>query len=164
MTTTNPRTASLDTTVRGDGRNEQPEHASALIFSDKGQYLLHLRDDRPGIREPGAWSCLGGGKEPEDRSLEDTVRRELLEETGIQPCDLQRFTVVEAAEGDGRPLAVAIYTGRWNGDPRCITVTEGVGVAWFSPEQLPLEKMSRTTADLVRQHAASRGPALPGPH
>lgn len=63
----------------------EPVNASALIHDGHGRYLLHLlhlRDDLPGIWEPGAWSLLGGGREPGDASLEDTVRRELREEVG----------------------------------------------------------------------------------
>ncbi|MEU9497984.1 hypothetical protein [Streptomyces sp. NPDC048196] len=43
-------------------------NASALIHNGAGAYLLHLRDDIPGIWEPGAWSLLVGGQEPGDRS------------------------------------------------------------------------------------------------
>ncbi|MFD7056233.1 NUDIX domain-containing protein [Streptomyces mirabilis] len=64
----------------------QPDtaNASALIYNDRGEYLLHLRDYFPGrIGEPGMWSLLGGGREPQDATLEHTVRRELAEEAGL---------------------------------------------------------------------------------
>ncbi|WP_258053835.1 NUDIX domain-containing protein, partial [Streptomyces sp. Ru72] len=60
-----------------DSSIPEPENASVLIVNDRGEYLLHLRDQVPGIWEPGAWSLLGGGREPGDRSLGETARREL---------------------------------------------------------------------------------------
>jgi hypothetical protein len=53
----------------------EPQNASALIYNPRGEYLLHLRDNIAGIWEPGSWSLLGGGREPGDASLEDTIRR-----------------------------------------------------------------------------------------
>lgn len=87
-------------------------NASALIHNDAGQYLLHLRDDVPGIWEPGAWSLLGGGREAQDRSLEETVRRELREEAGLDLPDLEPFAVEEARSDDGATISIAIYSGR----------------------------------------------------
>ncbi|MET9535032.1 hypothetical protein ABZY02_31470 [Streptomyces sp. NPDC006649] len=68
----------------------EPEraHASALIYNDRGEYLLHLRDYFPGqIWEPGMWSLLGGGREPQDAPLTAAccagpVGAALLEEGG----------------------------------------------------------------------------------
>lgn len=78
----------------GRSSTVEPQHASALIYNDEaGQYLLPLRDDGPHIWEPGTRSCIGGGREPEDGSLEDTVRRELREETGIQFTNLQHIAM-----------------------------------------------------------------------
>lgn len=129
-------------------------HASALIYNDAGQYLLHLRDDTPGIWEPGAWSLLGGGREPHDGSLEETVRRELREEAGLVLPDLEPFTVEQARSNDGTPLPIAIYACRWNGDAAELALTEGVMLAWFHPNVLPRLRISPTTLDLVRRHAA----------
>ncbi|MFD3955391.1 MULTISPECIES: NUDIX domain-containing protein [Streptomyces] len=63
---------------------------------------MHLRDHLPGlIWEPGAWSLLGGGREPQDRSLEETVRRELREEAGLDLPVLEPYAV-EIATAYGR--------------------------------------------------------------
>ncbi|MFJ8676955.1 NUDIX domain-containing protein [Streptomyces sp. NPDC093589] len=136
-----------------------PVNASALIHNDAGQYLLHLRDDVPSIWEPGAWSLLGGGREAQDRSLEETVRRELREEAGLDLPDLEPFAVEEARSDDGATISIAIYAGRWNGDPADLALTEGVMLAWFAPETLPRLRISPTTVDLVKRHAARAGRA-----
>ncbi|RZU18317.1 NUDIX domain-containing protein [Streptomyces sp. BK239] len=140
----------------------EPEtaNASALIYNDRGEYLLHLRDYFPGrIWEPGMWSLLGGGREPQDATLEHTVRRELAEEAGLDIADLTPFGTEYAFDDAGATVPIAIYAGRWNGDPRELRLTEGVMLAWFAPDDLHRLRIADTTSDLVRRHAASR-PAI----
>ncbi|MFG3552331.1 NUDIX domain-containing protein [Streptomyces sp. NPDC047725] len=135
----------------------EPEtaNASALIYNDRGEYLLHLRDYYPDrIREPGMWSLLGGGREPQDATLEHTVRRELAEEAGLDLGDLTPFGTEYACD-DGASVPIAIYASRWNGDPRDLRLTEGVMLAWFAPKDLHRLRIAPTTCDLVRRHAAS---------
>ncbi|MZE68675.1 NUDIX domain-containing protein [Streptomyces sp. SID5789] len=132
-------------------------NASALIYNDRGEYLLHLRDYFPGqIWEPGMWSLLGGGREPQDATLEHTVRRELAEEAGLDLADLTPFGTEYATDDAGTTVPIAIYAGRWNGDPRELQLTEGVMLAWFAPDNLHRLRIADTTSDLVRRHAASR--------
>lgn len=136
----------------------EPEaaNASALIYNDRGEYLLHLRDYFPGrIWEPGMWSLLGGGREPQDATLKDTVRRELAEEAGLDLADLTPFGTEYASDEGGATVPIAIYAGRWNGDPRELHLTEGVMLAWFTPDDLHRLRIAPTTSDLVRRHAAS---------
>jgi 8-oxo-dGTP pyrophosphatase MutT (NUDIX family) len=137
----------------------EPEaaNASALIYNDRGEYLLHLRDYFPGqIWEPGMWSLLGGGREPQDATLEHTVRRELAEEAGLHIPDLAPFGVEEATDDTGATLPIAIYAGIWKGDPWKLHLTEGVMLAWFAPDDLHRLRIAPSTSDLVRRHAASR--------
>ncbi|MEU9024084.1 NUDIX domain-containing protein [Actinomadura sp. NPDC048394] len=128
-----------------------PDRASVLIYNDAGEYLLHLRDDVPGILEPGCWSFLGGGREPGDRSLEETARRELREEAGLD-LSLVPFAVVGADDGDAAAV-VQVFAGRWNGDPAALRLTEGVMLHWFVPEVLPRLRASASTVELVGRHA-----------
>lgn len=82
-----------------DGRPE-PVNASALIHDGQGRYLLHLRDQREGIGEPGVFALLGGGRKMGDPCLEATLRRELAEEApGLEPTGLTPY----AGQGRGRP-------------------------------------------------------------
>ncbi|WP_406391031.1 NUDIX domain-containing protein [Streptomyces sp. NBC_00882] len=139
------------------GTGPATANASALIYNDRGEYLLHLRDYFPGrIWEPGMWSLLGGGREPQDATLEHTVRRELAEEAGLHIADLTPFGIEEATDDAGVTVPIAIYAGRWNGDPRELHLTEGVMLAWFAPGDLPRLRIADTTSALVRRHAASR--------
>lgn len=130
-------------------------NASTLIHDGAGAYLLHLRDDIPGIWEPGAWSLLGGGREPGDRSLEETARRELREEAGLELPDLTPFSVEQARGSDGRTVPIQIFASRWAGDPATLNLTEGVMLHWFRPEAMPRLRMAASTRDLIRRHAES---------
>ncbi len=140
---------------------EEPEIASVLIRNSDGEYLLHLRDDIPGIREPGCWSLLGGAREPEDASLEETVRRELWEEAGLDLPVLEPFAVTDVSEEGHSPVPVHVYTGRWDGDPALLPLAEGVMLRWFRPDDMPRLRMLPGTRELVRRHAAGRT-TLPG--
>lgn len=68
------------------GVEESPAHAQSvmlLVVTDDGRLLLHLRDDIPGILHPGCWAGFGGRAEGNE-SIEEALRREVLEETGIE--------------------------------------------------------------------------------
>jgi len=130
-----------------------PANASALIYNGSGEYLLHLRDEIPGIWEPGSWSLLGGGREPDDRSLEETIRRELREEAGLDLPVLVPIAVEHARGSDGTTVPIQIFAGHWSGDPTALDLTEGVMLHWFRPEVMPRLRMTPSTRNLVRRHA-----------
>ncbi|MEV8544614.1 GNAT family N-acetyltransferase [Streptomyces sp. NPDC051572] len=143
----------------------QPVNASALIFDDAGRYLLHLRDNYPHIWAPGEFALPGGGSEPQDRTIEDTVRRELGEEIPdlVVPV-LEPFAVEKAIGTDGLRVPIAVFAGRWNGDPDRLRLTEGVLLRWFPPEMLHRLPLSPSTRDLVLRHASQRTALLSHGH
>ncbi|MGW2590212.1 NUDIX domain-containing protein [Streptomyces sp. NPDC001515] len=147
-----------------DGRPE-PVNASAIIHDGHGRYLLHLRDaNKPDIWEPGCWSFLGGGREPQDRTLLDTVRRELREEAELTVAGLEPYAIEWATGIDGTRVPVQVFTGRWNGEPDRLPLTEGVMVAWVRPEKFPYMTMLSSTRNLLQRHAAEHPPtALAAP-
>ncbi|WP_184502897.1 NUDIX domain-containing protein [Streptomyces botrytidirepellens] len=145
-----------------DGRPE-PVNASVLIHDGQGRYLLHLRDQRDGIWEPGVFALLGGGREMGDLSLEATLRRELAEEVpGLEPADLTPYAVEEATSVDGLAVPIQVYAGRWSGDPDTVDLQEGVLLRWFTPDVLDRLCLSPGTGDLVRRHSAQH-PAVGSP-
>jgi len=58
--------------------------ARAVILDDDGRVLL-VRFDFPG--EPPVWATVGGGVEPGE-TPEEAIRRELLEEAGLDEVEL----------------------------------------------------------------------------
>ncbi|MGQ4485409.1 NUDIX domain-containing protein [Streptomyces sp. SAS_281] len=161
------RSATLRTKLlqaQPDGRPE-PLNASAVIHDGHGRYLLHLRDaNKPWIWEPGCWSLLGGGRDPQDRTLLDTVRRELREEAGLTVAGLVPYAVEHVTGTDGTRVPVQVFAGRWNGDPARLPLTEGVMVTWVRPEKFPYMTMLPSTRALLERHAAEHdAPADPPP-
>lgn len=59
-----------------------PANAAAAIIVVDGQYLLQLRDNKPGVFFPGHWGCFGGGLDPGENA-EAAIHRELKEELGL---------------------------------------------------------------------------------
>ncbi|MEU7354320.1 NUDIX domain-containing protein [Streptomyces albidoflavus] len=144
--------------ARLDGQPE-PVNASALIHDGEGRYLLHLRDHKPGIWQPGAFDLLGGGRAHDDPSLEDTLLRELSEEVpDFRLEDLEPYAVETATSVDGLSVPIQIFTGRWRGNPDRLRLHEGVLLRWFTPEDLDRLRLSPGTRDLIRRHAAENPP------
>ncbi|MFF5922552.1 NUDIX domain-containing protein [Streptomyces flavochromogenes] len=139
-----------------------PVNASAVVHDGRGHYLVHLRDaNKPEIWQPGAWSLLGGGREPQDATLLDTVRRELREEAGLEIADLRPYAVEHAIGTEGMIVPIQVFTGRWAGDPSALRLTEGVMLAWLDPGRLPFLTMAASTRELLQRHAAEH--SVPAP-
>ena len=61
---------------------KQPFHGcKAAVFIGE-RLLTILRDDKPDIPYPNMWDLPGGGREADESPL-DTVRREIMEELGL---------------------------------------------------------------------------------
>ncbi|MGW2485611.1 NUDIX domain-containing protein [Streptomyces sp. NPDC001606] len=142
-----------------DGRPE-PVNASALIHDGQGRYLLHLRDHKPGIRQPGAFDLLGGGRTHDDPGLEGTLLRELSEEVpDLRLEKLEPYAVETATSVDGLSIPIQVFTGRWRGNPDRLRLREGVLLRWFTTDALDRLRLSPATRDLIRRHAAENPPS-----
>jgi 8-oxo-dGTP pyrophosphatase MutT (NUDIX family) len=73
------------------------EIVGAFIFSKDGQVLLGK--NVPGSLYEGVWTIPGGGKEPGE-SVIDAVKREILEEVGID-LSSGEFKPLELKRGEG---------------------------------------------------------------
>jgi ADP-ribose pyrophosphatase YjhB (NUDIX family) len=120
-----------------------------LIVTDDRKLLLHHRDDKPGIPHPGCWSGFGGAVE-DGESVEDAVRREVFEETGLKIAEPVFLTEEVDAEGDGRPVSLFYVVGGIA--PADIDLREGAGVGVHAIGDLDRLPVAPFVLRAVRSH------------
>lgn len=129
-----------------------PTHgAMAIITNRAGRYLMHLRDDIPGIAWPGHWSTIGGGREAGETSREAIVR-ELREEAGLTVEGLTEFCQAPDVNGSGQHLT--FFSATWEGDPRSLPLTEGRELDWVAPEQWDTLLIPGFVLEILQRHRA----------
>ncbi len=111
--------------------------ATVLLLDEENRLLLMLRTDN------GLWGVPGGAMEPGE-TLEDTARRETLEETGLDVQDLHLFGVYSGPRlyyrypnGDEVYNVAIVYTARAApGEPR-LDPAEHSCWQYVAPDRLP---------------------------
>lgn len=87
---------------------------------------------------PLLWEVPGGTWEPEDQTIETTVRRELTEETGLTIVNMRK-TRIELPSSFGKNMT--FFVTAWNGEP--ITLSdEHVNYVWC---RLPVSQSTYPT-------------------
>jgi 8-oxo-dGTP pyrophosphatase MutT (NUDIX family) len=124
----------------------QAEAAVLILLRNKNaglEVLAEQRAERPGDPWSGQVGLPGGHKKPEDRSLEETVLREMHEEVGVLPSDLEgspRAFDVRRARPSG--LRVAVFVARVTHIPEDTSRVDPQEVA--TTFWLPLKSLDRT--------------------
>jgi 8-oxo-dGTP pyrophosphatase MutT (NUDIX family) len=93
-TTADTTATSADTTA---DRAVRVRCVGAVVHDDHGRLLMVLRAHAPSA---GTWSLPGGRVEPDETDA-DAVRREVIEETGLQVAVGRRVGSVELHHGSG---------------------------------------------------------------
>lgn len=111
------------------------------ILERGGRVLLARRAHEP---RRGHWD-LPGGFLNETEAPEDGLRREFLEETGldVQPVELMR---IDVEPYDGRHVFSVTYIVRGEGEPAPADDVDEL--CWFGPDELP-DEMAFPGQDLV---------------
>lgn len=107
----------------------------AAIQDTEGRLLLIQRLRQP---EAGAWG-LPGGKIDFGERAEDTARREILEELGIEIEITGLACIAETIDaGDGRHWVAPVYSARIvSGAPEVMEPEKHGGWGWFALDALP---------------------------
>ncbi|RSD25541.1 NUDIX hydrolase [Mesobacillus subterraneus] len=125
-----------------------------LIFNKDGEVLLQHRTD-------GGWGLPGGIMELGE-SLEETARREVKEETGLDIGELQLEGVfsgseyfLKVANGDELYSVTVVYsTQEYNGEIE-MDENESIDLQFFNLNQLP-EELTKSYQHYVNHYIVNR--------
>ena len=126
-------------------RNAKP-CAGALVVSD-GRVLLGRRAVDPA---KGAWDIPGGFLEEGEEAL-DGLRRELREETGLEVEPVEWLGAYVDPYDDHYVLGLS-WLVRGEGEPRADD--DVAELAWFGPDELPVEMAFATQLEVLALWAA----------
>ncbi len=124
------------------------EIAAIILENDKGEILLYLRDNKPGIPFPNHWDLIGGHME-EGETPEEALIREVKEELDIDLKEFSFYKKYECLTGDAYENIKYIYSGRINIPIEEITLLEGDHARYFTREQIPDVKFANILRTIV---------------
>ena len=110
--------------------------AQIILENDKGEFLIYLRDGKPGIPFPHHWDLIGGHVE-EGETPEAALIREVKEEIDFDLKDYTFFREYLCLEGDAYPNIKFIYHGKINLPVEDITLLEGDRLQYFTRNEIP---------------------------
>lgn len=131
--------------------------AAIILENDKGEFLLYLRDNKPGIPFPNHWDLIGGHVE-EGETPEEALVREAKEELDI---DLKEFTFYKKYEcltGDAYENVKYIYSGKINLPIEEITLLEGDYPKYFTRDEIPDVKFANILKSIVLDYISDTKP------
>src|SRR5581483_3627168 len=125
--------------------------ATGIIVDGGGRFLLQLRDDKPGIYNPGMWGAFGGRIEPGETAA-DGFARELREELGWAPSHWELFAA-GPYRPDERNQLIYVYAARLDVREESLVLGEGQALGLFALDDLPATTVPDYAA-LLRRFAA----------
>ncbi|MGH6859923.1 MAG: NUDIX domain-containing protein [Phyllobacterium sp.] len=127
-----------------------PGVGCGLVFLNRARILLLQRKKSP---EAGAWG-IPGGKVDFLETAEQAVRREALEETGLQAGFLRMLGLSEQLFHEERQhwLGVLYLAETYSGDMQLLEPEKHGGIDWFPIDRLPAKLTLPTlhAIDLMR--------------
>jgi 8-oxo-dGTP pyrophosphatase MutT (NUDIX family) len=104
---------------------------------------------------PGLWQCVTGGVEPGER-IPAAAMREVLEETGLGPPEIERFYDLDQVapfydEGSDSVVVSAIFAARVRPDARPRESWEHDGLRWVPADEAPRLAVWPSYADSIRR-------------
>jgi 8-oxo-dGTP diphosphatase len=125
--------------------------AAIILENDKGEFLLYLRDNKPGIPFPDHWDLIGGHVE-EGETPEEALVREFKEELDLDLKEYAFYKKYECLTGDAYENIKYIYSGKINLPIEKVTLLEGVRPQYFSREEIPNVKFANILKSIVVEY------------
>jgi 8-oxo-dGTP diphosphatase len=122
--------------------------AAIILENDNGEFLLALRDNKPGIPFPNHWDLIGGHVE-EGETPEEALVREVKEELDIDLKEYSFFKIYECLTGDAYENTKYIYSGKINIPIEEVTLLEGERPQYFTREEIPDVKFANIMKSIV---------------
>jgi 8-oxo-dGTP diphosphatase len=122
--------------------------AAIILENTKGEFLLALRDNKPGIPFPNHWDLIGGHVE-EGETPDEALVREVKEELDIDLKEYTFFKMYECLTGDAYENTKYIYKGNINIPIEEITLLEGERPRYFTREEIPDVRFANIMKSIV---------------
>ena len=129
--------------------------AQIILENDNGEFLLYLRDGKPGIPFPYHWDLIGGHVE-DGETPEEALIREVKEEIDFDLKDYSFFKEYLCLEGDAYPNIKYIYSGRIALPIEEIPLLEGERLQFFTKEEIPDVKFANILKRIMLDYIESR--------
>jgi 8-oxo-dGTP diphosphatase len=120
-----------------------------VLVNERGEILLQLRDAIPTITDPGRWAVPGGGQDPGE-SLDETARRELLEETEYILGKLELVFERDLDRGSGIIEHQAYFLATYDGVQKLVC-HEGQRLEFIAPDRLESLLLTPGLGSIIRQ-------------
>lgn len=121
---------------------------AVFILNDQDQILLLKRS---GAHAAGCWSTPGGWVDRTDKSLLEVVKREALEEVGIDIRFAEQIgaTTEDHPEAGIRSVTVYHLAHLWTGTPTILEPNKASDLQWFDLDKVPQERFPALTEGLL---------------
>lgn len=145
--------------AKGAKGAKRPAVSCVFVCHDGAGRVLLARRSAGARDEPGTWDC-GAGALEFGESFERAVAREVYEEYGVRPLDIERIGVRNVLRGDpvDSHWVAVVFAVRVERDE--VTIGEPHkfdALDWFAPHALPVPLHSQCGATLELFGMGARG-------
>jgi len=118
----------------GKGLIPDPQTVAIIITNGQNEVLLQLRDNNPKISFANHWTLPGGVVDPGENH-EETAKRELFEETGLQ-VNLSHWKMYKRKSNNKFVIEQHVYIGKTQQETNQMSLGEGQALKFFGKEEI----------------------------